>query len=60
MKVSDCCGASPAVIGDYDCDTSDFGICPECKEHCEYIEEDEFYKEDSSEEEKNNSNEHTQ
>jgi hypothetical protein len=32
--VSDCCGAPPRSNGD--CDTMDFGICPECGEHCEY------------------------
>lgn len=36
FRVSDCCNASPR--GNGDCDTSDFGICPECREHCEYIE----------------------
>lgn len=36
MKLSDCCGAAPR--GNGDCDTSDFGICSDCKEHCEYIE----------------------
>ena len=35
IKVSDCCGAEPQ--GNRDCDTSDFGICPECHEHCEYV-----------------------
>jgi len=33
--VSDCCGVPPK--GNGDCDTSDFGICPECGEHCEYV-----------------------
>lgn len=31
---SSCCGATPISNGD--CDSTDFGICPECKEHCEY------------------------
>ena len=31
---SDCCGAAPRSNGD--CDTSDFGICPDCYDHCEY------------------------
>jgi hypothetical protein len=39
MKVSDCCGAEPYSNGD--CDTMDIGICPECHEHCEYVEIDE-------------------
>jgi hypothetical protein len=38
MKVSDCCGAEPYSNGDSS--TEDYGICPECKEHCEYIELD--------------------
>jgi transcription initiation factor IIE alpha subunit len=33
--VSDCCGVPPR--GNGDCDTSDIGICPECGEHCEYV-----------------------
>lgn len=31
MKISDCCGVPP--IGNSD----DYGICPECKEHCDYV-----------------------
>lgn len=45
MKISNCCGASPKSNGD--CDTEDFGICPECREHCEYIEEDEDNEEEN-------------
>ena len=43
--VSDCCGASNVSNGD--CDTSDLGICPDCGDHCTYIEsdEDDFYSE---------------
>ena len=37
--ISDCCGASPRGNGDND--LSDIGICSDCGEHCEYIEEDE-------------------
>ena len=33
MKVSDCCGAGPIE------NMEDLGICMECKEHCEYVEE---------------------
>lgn len=33
-EVSDCCGASAVMNSD------DIGICPECKEHCEYVEID--------------------
>ena len=32
-KVSDCCGAS-------NIDFEDYGICPDCREHCEFIEID--------------------
>lgn len=39
MKVSNCCGAAPRSNGD--CDTMDLGICPQCKEHCEYVKEEE-------------------
>jgi len=38
-KVSDCCGAAPRSIRNGDCSTEDFGLCPECGDHCEYIEE---------------------
>jgi hypothetical protein len=38
MKLSDCCGVPAYSNGDSD--TEDIGICPECKEHCEYIEDD--------------------
>lgn len=34
MKVSDCCGASvrdPIML--------DYGICPDCKDHCEFVDE---------------------
>ena len=37
-KVSNCCGAYP--VGNGDCDSSDLGFCPECKEHCDYVSED--------------------
>lgn len=33
MLISDCCGASADGNEDY-------GICPDCKEHCEFIEEE--------------------
>ena len=35
MKISDCCGAEAYSNGDSS--TEDYGICPDCKEHCEYI-----------------------
>lgn len=34
--ISDCCGAAPT-----DPVMLDIGICPECKDHCEFIDEDE-------------------
>ena len=37
-RVSDCCGAYPRSING-DCDTEDLGICPECHDYCEYVEE---------------------
>lgn len=40
MLVSNCCGATPKGNGDND--TSDFNICPECWDHCEYIDEEDF------------------
>jgi hypothetical protein len=38
MKVSDCCCVGPA---------NDSGICPACREHCEFVEED---REDATQE----------
>jgi len=32
--VSECCGASPRSNGDSD--TSDYGLCSECNDHCTY------------------------
>lgn len=39
MKITDCCGAPAESNGDSS--TEDYGICPICGEHCEYVEEDE-------------------
>ena len=41
-KVSNCCGCPPKSYGE-DCDqnSEDFGICADCGEHCEYIDESE-------------------
>lgn len=33
--VSDCCGAEPRGNGDND--SKDYGICPDCGDHCEYV-----------------------
>jgi hypothetical protein len=41
MIISDCCGA-PANGNE------DYGICPDCKEHCEW-EEDDIDEEENSE-----------
>ena len=32
-RVSECCGAAAVE------QSEDLGICPECKEHCEYVDE---------------------
>jgi len=45
MIVSNCCGASNRSNGDND--FSEFGICPECGEHCEF-EDDEEGSDDGS------------
>ena len=34
LILSDCCGAS--VYSDGDGDTADYGICPDCHDHCTY------------------------
>lgn len=33
MSVSNCCGVEP--YGNFE----DMGLCPKCKDHCEYLEE---------------------
>lgn len=44
-KISDCCGAAPITIEEMRGDrirqsnSEDNGICPECMEDCEYIED---------------------
>ena len=40
-KVSNCCGASDGPATQDGPHWSDIGICPECKEHCEFVKEDE-------------------
>jgi hypothetical protein len=37
MKISDCCGAPCAGIEG--CEET--GICPDCKEHCEWVDDEE-------------------
>jgi hypothetical protein len=34
VKVSNCCGAIIPIDG------LDYGICPDCKEHCEFVNEE--------------------
>jgi len=43
MVISSCCGAQPR--GNGDSDSSDIGICPDCGEHCEYIDAEDEDKE---------------
>ena len=39
-KVSNCCGAAPLEDFETGASYEDVGICSDCKEHCEYIDED--------------------
>ena len=41
MSVSNCCGAEDGCTSLDGPSWSDIGICPDCREHCEFIEEDE-------------------
>ena len=41
MKVSNCCGVPNRNIGEDGPDYEDLSICPDCKDHCIYIEEGE-------------------
>ncbi len=45
MLISNCCGAPNRSNGDTD--FGEFGICPDCKEHCEFI-DDELLEDDAS------------
>ena len=38
--VSECCGAPAGQFLDY-------GICPECREHCDFEDEEEHYNEEA-------------
>lgn len=41
MLVSDCCGAADRDAGDGDGPSyEDIGFCPECRDHCEFVEEE--------------------
>ncbi len=44
MIQSNCCGAPPVSNGDND--SLDYGICPDCGEHCEFIDDEDFDIED--------------
>lgn len=39
MKISNCCGAPAFFRG---ADFEDSGICSQCREHCEYIDDKEY------------------
>ena len=39
-KISNCCGAEDRMVGYDGPSFSDMDICPECKDHCEFIEEE--------------------
>lgn len=41
QQVSDCCGAADRDTGDCDSSYADFGLCSQCKDHCEYVDEEE-------------------
>lgn len=41
-SVSDCCGSAPRGNGDND--SKDYGICPDCGDHCEYVPEEVNFK----------------
>ena len=43
MKVSDCCGARARAEGQ-----EDMGLCSRCRDHCEYVDEDEEADEDEN------------
>jgi len=40
--VSNCCGAAPLEHFETGMSTEDIGICPDCREHCEYIDLDDI------------------
>jgi len=39
MKVSECCGAHDRSIRG-DASYEDYGICPDCGDHCDWVEEE--------------------
>ena len=40
VKVSNCCGEEDRLADINGPDWGDLGLCPRCKEHCEFIEND--------------------
>ena len=44
-KVSECCGAANRVICfDAGVDYQDMGICPSCKDHCDWVDESDVFE----------------
>lgn len=41
MKISTCCGAEDGPAGEDGPNWSDIMVCPECREHCGFEEEEE-------------------
>jgi hypothetical protein len=41
MSISECCGAKDGESVEDGPAWSDIGICPECRDHCEFVEEKE-------------------
>lgn len=46
MKTSNCCGA--ANVSNGDTDFAEFGICPECRENCQFEDDEEDPEEDDA------------
>jgi len=42
ILISNCCGTKDRMVSEDGPNYSDTGICPSCKEHCEFINEDEL------------------
>ena len=47
VKYSDCCGTEDRAVSMDGPDYSDIGICPDCGDHCEFEEDDEYPQPDS-------------
>lgn len=48
-KVSNCCGAEDGATSLDGPSWSDIGICPVCRDHCEFVEDDYFEEEPENE-----------